>query len=277
MGQHASLEAPMAEEPSPLQTGVTVPPTPSTSTAPSNGRGDAPEKFQAAGEPHAAPAVLSKPTIEHRPPVSKQPQLDTALEKIEKSSSPSASRVGNGTKSISSLWHRSPVSSAEEIPLMPIICGSPSPVRWDARSATNSRCLCAESITGKIIASAMSQPGGANSPLIPWRFRASSGFRHAASNEQAEICSRFSVSTGRQRISVGARPRQSSNAACATVKTRVTPHRRNLQHKWSLFEVPIGLSAAAISSSSQICSKISTRNQRPNISLVGGLGLQEIL
>src|ERR1700676_2761134 len=54
---------------------------------------------------------------------------------------------------------QTPVLFDCESPKPRIICG-PSPARWGARSATNSRYLCAECITATTIASATKSPGG---------------------------------------------------------------------------------------------------------------------
>ena len=103
--------------------------------------------------------------------------------KSRKASSRSASRVGIATNCTSNSLHRSRVWFAGEARLTPIICGSPSPARWDARSATSSPYLCAEPITVTSIASETKSPGGRDGLLIPSRRRGCSGFRRAASNE----------------------------------------------------------------------------------------------
>jgi hypothetical protein len=103
--------------------------------------------------------------------------------KSRKANSRSASRVGIAIKRTSSSYHRSRVWFAGEAPLTPTICGSLSPARWGARSATSSRYLCAERITGTIIVSATRPPGGADNPLIPWGRHDSSGFRRGVLND----------------------------------------------------------------------------------------------
>ena len=58
------------------------------------------------------------------------------LPKSIKACSRSASRVGIAIKRTSSSWHHNRAWFAREA--RPTICGSPSPARWDARSATSS-------------------------------------------------------------------------------------------------------------------------------------------
>ena len=58
--------------------------------------------------------------------------------KSKKVSSRSASRVGIAIKRTSSSWQHNRAWFAREARPTPTICGSPSPARWDARSATSS-------------------------------------------------------------------------------------------------------------------------------------------
>src|ERR1700687_1360131 len=108
------------------------------------------------------------------------------LQKSIKAYSPSVSRAAIATKPTSSSWHRSRVWFAGEAPLTPTICDLLSPARWVARSATSSRCLCAERITGTTTASATNRPGGVDRPLIPSGLRGSFGFRRGVSNESQQ-------------------------------------------------------------------------------------------
>src|SRR3981081_2278467 len=87
------------------------------------------------------------------------------------------------TKPTLSSLHLSPVSSAEEAPLMPTICGSRSHARWGARSATNSRYLCAGPITVTTTAQETKSPGGGGGLLTPSQRRGCSGFRRGVSNK----------------------------------------------------------------------------------------------
>jgi hypothetical protein len=109
--------------------------------------------------------------------------------KSRKASSRSASRVGITTKPTSSSLHHSPVWFAGEVPPTPTIFDSPSRARWGARSATNSRYLCAEPITATSIASETKSPGGGDGLLIPSPRRGCSGFQPGVSNEAARIYS----------------------------------------------------------------------------------------
>ena len=95
----------------------------------------------------------------------------------------SARCVGSATKPTSNSWHRSPVWFAEEVPLTPIICGSPNPARWGSRSATSSRCRCAEFITVTSIAMETNSPGGNGGRSIPSRLPGCFGSRRGASGE----------------------------------------------------------------------------------------------
>jgi hypothetical protein len=120
--------------------------------------------------------------------------------KSTKANSRSASRAGIATKSTLSSLHHSRVWFAGEAPLTPTICGSLSPARWDARSATSSRYPCAERITGTTSALATRRPGGLVRRSIPWRSRGSSGFRRGESNE-GDSNLLPSLRTGFQRLS----------------------------------------------------------------------------
>jgi hypothetical protein len=85
MGQPDALEALTTDEPTSLQTGLTVPqPLPTSTGTVKRARGR-PRKVVAAVEPYAAPAVLSKPTVDDSPPASAHLQADAGPAKIQKS------------------------------------------------------------------------------------------------------------------------------------------------------------------------------------------------
>ena len=76
-----------------------------------------------------------------------------------------------------------PCLICERSPQTPTICGSLSPARWDARSATSSPYHSAGPITGTTIALATNRPGGIDRPLIPSRRRENSGSRRDELND----------------------------------------------------------------------------------------------
>jgi hypothetical protein len=94
-----------------------------------------------------------------------------------------ASPVAFAARPTSGSSPHSPVWSVEEAPPTPTICGSPSPARWDSRSAMSSPYLCAESITATAIAPETKLPGGRDGLLTPSRHRGCSRFRRAVSND----------------------------------------------------------------------------------------------
>lgn len=104
--------------------------------------------------------------------------------KYKKASLRSASRADIAIRHISNLLHHSRAWSAAEAPPTPTICASPSRARWDARSATSSRCLCAEPITGTIIALETSKVGGVAGRSTPSGRHDGSGFPRGVLNER---------------------------------------------------------------------------------------------
>jgi hypothetical protein len=105
------------------------------------------------------------------------------LLKSKRVNSRSVSRAGIAIKRISNLLHLSPAWSVAEALLTPTICGLPNRARWDARSATNLQCPCAERIIGTTIISETKLAGGRVGLLIPSRHRGCSGFRRVGLNE----------------------------------------------------------------------------------------------
>ena len=71
------------------------------------------------------------------------------------------------TRRIASSWPPSPASSAGGPPARRTISASPSPARWAARSATNSRCRSAPSIIARCTTSATRSNGGRSTASMP--------------------------------------------------------------------------------------------------------------
>ena len=161
----------------------------------------APQKGQARGRPicsasgQAPSSMTAAPASSHSP--SRRRSRQDRQERTHDQRAAPAPRQGppqiRGIAAVPDL--------RREAPLTPTICGSLSRARWGARSATNSRYLCAEPITGTTIASATRSPGGRDGPSIPSPRRGCSGFRPGVSNKdhQSPSFPRSSVSSGGRR------------------------------------------------------------------------------
>ena len=154
--------------------------------AQSSDQGDVPERRKLRS---SNPIGLRPP---RRQPLMKTRRLRRLLKpkllppKSTKANSPLARCAAIATKLTSSSLHPSRVWSAGEVPRTPTICGSLSPGRWGARSATSSRYLCAEPTTATTIAPETKSRGGRGGLLIPLRRRGCFGFRPgASSNDRA--------------------------------------------------------------------------------------------
>src|SRR6476619_5279019 len=73
---------------------------------------------------------------------------------------------------------------------MPITCGSLNRGVWGSRSATSSRCRCAELITGKTTGSVTSKLGGPNWLSIRSKRHSDFGLRRVVPNQGKMVCSR---------------------------------------------------------------------------------------
>ena len=153
---------------------------------PPSGRGDAPERSKprpsnrrASWPPRSRSMDQSRCRLQRTRPKRRRSRQDRQKRAHDQRG---ASR--SATRPISNSWHRSRVWSAGEAPLMPTICGSPSPARWGARSATSSPSRCVERITATTIASEMSRLWWEQAAIDPIATRGCSGSRPGASNDR---------------------------------------------------------------------------------------------